>query len=142
MSTQYWGLLTDSLNLNRNNMSFSIFIIAPMSMFYSFFPVFLLSFSSIVLIEDIEEMFVLDLLKEYTLSLRGCLLLDVEFDVNPFKWAIDSFIFWLILDWLDFSNPSKLVFSSKHNFLAINPSSILSANNKQLIAKSFKFLIS
>jgi len=47
---------------------------------------------------------------------------------------MDSFIFWLILDWLDLSKFYKFVLSSKHNFLAIRPSSIFSASKRQVIA--------
>lgn len=79
-------------------------------LFESYFLItFLLYLSSIFLIDESEEILVLDLLNEYTLSFL--LYLVVEVEVKPLRWAIDYFIFWLILDWLDFSNPYKLVLS-------------------------------
>ena len=108
-----------SLNLNLSKMSVSILIIEFMSMlkyweceFSYFFVCLLLSFSSRFFTEEREEreeILVLDLLREYTLSLRLYLVVDVE--PKPWRLAMDYFIFWLILDWLDFSNPSKLVLS-------------------------------
>ena len=151
MSIQYWGLLMVSLNLNFNKISVSILMIEFMSIlltwllefsYFYFFINFRLSLSSMFFIDDIDEMFVFELDKEYTIYFMLYFVVEVEVEVKPLRWAMDYFIFWLILDWLDFSRPCKLILSSKQSFLAMSPSSILSASRRQVMEKSLRFLMS
>ena len=49
-------------------------------------------------IDDIDEMFVFELDKEYTIYFMLYFVVEVEVEVKPLRWAMDYFIFWLILD--------------------------------------------